>query len=106
MTLASTTLELEFVTNAIPRLFAFNPERNALAPLCVVHKTAGDVVHRFDAHRSLLRDDAHRVRTECLANIARHSATTTLASSLSTDRCASNPPMTSPRSQQHTAVLP
>src|SRR6267378_1062222 len=66
-----TTLELEFVTNvSLPRLFAGDPERSALAPLCVVGEAAGDIVHRFDAHRSLLQDDANVVGTECLANIA------------------------------------
>ncbi len=72
MTVTLATLELEFVTNlSLPRLFAGNPERNALVPLFVVRETAGDVVHRFDAHRSMLRDDANVVGAECLANIAR-----------------------------------
>ena len=36
-----------------------------------VRKAAGHVIHRLDAHRSLLRDNADVVGAQCLANVAR-----------------------------------
>src|SRR6266571_6649678 len=55
MAFASTTLVL-FSDNDLPRLVAGNAERYAFS--CVVREAAGDVVHRLNAYRALLRDDA------------------------------------------------